>query len=651
MRLPFLYSSLLLLTIATFLTSGLLWCQAPAFPLPAADTTGKKLEILEAKRYNFKQIDSAGDFVSLAGNVKIRQGKTLFYCDSAVLDQKKNIVEAFGNIHINDDDSINTYSQYLKYFGREKDAILKNKVKLTDGKGVLTTNELHYNTLTKIGTYENGGKVVTGKTTLTSTQGVYYGETRDIYFKKKVVMVDPGFRITTDTLLYNTYTEIARFTVPTIIKNEQRTITTTEGYYDMKLKKAVFGKRPTINDKDYTLTADDIALDEASGFGDAMGSAIYKSKDTANPINIIANRLQSNNKTKALLATQKPVMIIKQGADTIYLAADTLYTAKLTDLEESRYVPNITDKDTAVVAAALLLPDTAAPANLKPVLGRNVNQPKISVVDALAPKVILVPGADTLAQTPSVAIDTLKETKAIKTVFDPMAMLQTQVKDTLAKPQPKPRASLFAAVEKRRSRLPIDSAGNIDSSRNRFVEAYFNVKIFSDSLQAVGDSLFYSFADSTFRLFKNPVIWTQDNQITGDTIYLFTGNKKPKRMYVFENALAINKVDKFYNQVKGNTLNSYFVDGNINTIKAKGAAENIYYAVDNSGRYIGVNRSTSDVIEMYFAERKPKKIVFINNLKGTTYPMNQVTHEELRLRGFKWLDDRRPKSKTDLFGK
>ena len=102
-----------------------------------------------------------------------------------------------------------------------------------------------------------------------------------------------------------------------------------------------------------------------------------------------------------------------------------------------------------------------------------------------------------------------------------------------------------------------------DSNSNRFVEAYYNVKIFSDSLQAVGDSLFYSFEDSAFRLFKNPIVWAQENQITGDTIYLFTSNKKPKRMYVFENALAVNKVDKFYNQVKGNTLNSYFVDGNI----------------------------------------------------------------------------------------
>ncbi|MCY7421700.1 MAG: OstA family protein [Chitinophagaceae bacterium] len=597
--------------------------QVPSTALSAGDSTGKKLEILEAKRYNFQKKDSVGDFVSLAGNVRIRQYKTLFYCDSAVLDQKQNIVEAFGNIHINDEDSVHIYSEYLKYYGREKDAILKNKVKLTDGKGVLTTNELHYNTITKVGTYVNGGKVVTGSTVLTSTEGIYYGETRDIYFKKKVVMVDPEFRVTTDTLLYNTFTEIARFTVPTVIKNKQRTITTSEGYYDMKNKKAVFGKRPVIDDKDYTLTADDIAIDESSGFGDALGHAVYKSKDTANPSIIIANRLQSNNKTNALLATQKPVMIIRQGADSIYIAADTLYTARLSDLRTSRYVPSIlqfnietatietltkSQADSAGTTAIAQAKNAAAARNTLGSIGKGKPR-QITAKDSTMPQ--------------SSMIDSLPVATIVKT-------------DTTGK-----RVAITTAKK--------DTA-KTDSSTNRFIEAYYNVRIFSDSLQAVGDSMFYSLEDSAFRLFKNPVVWAKENQITGDTIYLFTANKKPKRLYVFENALAVNKSDQFFNQVKGNTINGNFIDGDINHIRAKGSAENIYYAADDQNNYIGVNRSTCDIIDMYFLNRKPKKIVFRNNLEGTTFPMKQVSHSTMRLRGFKWLEDRRPKTKADLFG-
>jgi len=630
-----------------FLTAAKVYSQPPAGVLSVGDTSGKRLEILEARRYNFQKKDSTGDFVSLAGSVRIRQGNTLFYCDSAVLDQKQNVFEAFGNIHINDEDSIHTYSQYLKYYGREKDAILKNKVKLTDGKGVLTTNELHYNTITKIGTYENGGKVVTGSTVLTSTEGIYYGETRDIYFKKKVVMTDPEFKVTTDTLLYNTFTEIARFTVPTVITNKQRTVTTSEGYYDMKNKKAVFGKRPFINDKDYTLTADDIAIDEQSGFGDALGNAIYKSKDTANPATIIANRLQSNSNTSALLATQKPVMIIKQGADSIFIAADTLFTAKLSNLRKSRIVPDI---ETAPAAAA----DTSRPA-VSAALARVVatnTLPNNSRRNANSASGVL-PGITSAARD---SVSAIAEEPIVPNPAD---------EPTVPNPVPfsPPSRSAMAAT---RDTNTVNRTGNNtasdttlrvaapgtpvkDSSNDRFVEAYFNVKIYSDSMQAVGDSLFYSFEDSAFRLFKNPVVWAQENQITGDTIYFYINNRKPSRMYVFENALAVNKVDQFYNQVKGNTINAFFVNGNIDNIRARGSAENIYYAVDDEGKYIGVNRSTSDVIDMYFKERRPKKVVFRSNLKGTTSPMLQVNHNELRLRGFKWLEERRPKSRLELF--
>lgn len=508
---------------------------------------GKVLEIIEADRYNFQKIENAGDFISLVGHVKLRQGKTLFYCDSAVLNQAANTVEAFGNIHINDEDSVHTYAQYLKYLGSEKTAFLKNKVKLTDGKAILTTEELEYNTLTKLGTYVNGGKVVNGKTVLTSKEGYYYGETRDIYFKKGVYLNDPGYKITTDTLLYNTYTEIARFTVPTKIVMDKRVVKTSEGFYDTKQKKAVFGKRPTVDDKDYTLVADDLAFDDASGLGEAQGSVVYKSKDTANGYAILANNIKTNQKSGGVLATQKPLMIIKQDKDSIYVSADTLYSGKLTELEKFRKVPDISD-----------------------------------------------------------------------TLYDGK---------------------------------PIKKMNPADSNSNRFFEAYFNVKIFSDSMQAIGDSLFYSFRDSTFRLFKSPIVWAQENQIIGDTIYLFTTNKKPKRFYVFENALAINKADKMlFNQIKGNTIHGLFINGNIDFFRAKGNAENIYYTADDQGGFIGVNRSTSDVIDAYFQDKKPYKIVFRNNLNGTLSPIQQVNSADLKVRGFIWNDDKRPKTKFDLLG-
>ena len=176
------------------------------------------------------------------------------------------------------------------------------------------------------------------------------------------------------------------------------------------------------------------------------------------------------------------------------------------------------------------------------------------------------------------------------------------------------------------------------------------MKIFSDSLQARGDSLFYSLQDSVFRLFTNPVVWAQENQITGDTIYLYLRNKKPERLQVFENAMAISRVDstQYYNQVKGNTINAFFTDGKINFLRARGDAENVYYGQDEFKKFIGVNKSSADLIDILFDDGKAKQVTFQRNLDGTMYPMREVNHEEIRLRGYKWLDAIRPRSKYEI---
>jgi hypothetical protein len=507
---------------------------------------GKILNVLFADRMNFQKLDSGNQFISLVGNVKVNQGKTLFYADSAVLNQKLNTLEAFGHVHINDADSVQTYSDYLKYLGKEKKAYLKKAVKLTDGKGVLTTDELEYDVNTKIGTYLKAGKVVNGTTVLTSKEGYYYGETRDVYFKNKVVLTDPDYKIYTDTLLYNTYTNVATFVCPTRIITGSRKIKTRDGYYDLKNKKAYFGKRPEIEDSTGTLKADEAAYNDSTGKGEFKGNVVYKGKDSASGYDLISNKLETDSKKGSFRATQSPILIIKQSKDSIFVRADTLYSARLSDLLMEKSVPNV---------------------------------------------------RDTIIGT----------------------FLKIDKKDT-------------------------------DSTSDKFFEAYSHVRIYSDSMQAVGDSLFYGLKDSVFRLFKTPVAWAQENQISGDTIYLYMANKKPEKIKVWEHAMAISHAgSEFYNQVIGKTINAFFVDGKINYLRSKGSpAESVYYGVDDYGKFFGVNKATSDVIDMYFKDGKPDKVVFRNKLEGTTYPMRQVDHELIKVKGFKWLEKRRPKTKFQI---
>ena len=547
-----------------------------------ADTTraGKTIVIISADRYNFQNLDSNAQFVSLGGHAIVQQEKTIFSADSIVLNQKLNTLEAVGNVHINDADSIHTYAQYLRYVGKEKKAYLSKSVKLTDGKATLTTNDLVYDVQLKTGTYINGGKVVNGKTVLTSTEGYYYGETKDVYFKKKVVLIDPSFKMYTDTLLYNLTTSISTFVTATKIMEGKRTITTTDGYYDTKKKKGFFNKRSVIDDSTYTFAADKTALDEATGLSEYQGNAVYRSKDTVGGYDLIAGNIKINKKTGSFLATKKPLLLLKQEKDTIYITADTLYSSKLDLLLKTRIVPVVRDAPTSV--------------QIKP----NGKRTKKDSTQRLAVTADSLPVINTNITSKHVAKDT---------------------------------------------------------NNNRFFEAYNNVKIFSDSMQAVCDSMFYSLEDSVFRLYKQPIAWTQNNQITGDTMLLFVENKHPERLYVYENALTIQKVAaQYYNQVKGNSINAYFVKGQMDRLRAKGNAETIYYGQDERNKFVAVNQANCDVIDMYFEkvkdDSKPQRIVLRNNLKGTAYPMKQVNHEQLRLRGFHWLNDKRPKSKFDLLG-
>jgi lipopolysaccharide export system protein LptA len=568
----------------------------------SGDTAARKqIIIIHSDKIGFKETDSVNKYQLLVGKVEVQQEKTLFYCDSAALNTTTNVMEAFGNVHINDNDSLQIYSDYLKYFGHEKKATLTKNVRLTDGKGVLTTNQLDYDLNTKIGIYTNGGKVVNDQTVLTSGEGYYYENTRDVHFKKNVVLIDPQYTIKTDTLLYNTNTGVSTFIVPTEITSDsgRNKINTSNGYYDTKNKRAYFGQRPKIWNGGTYIEADEVANDDSTGFGEARGKVIYK--DTVQKVTILANHMNTNKKENSFLATEKPVMIIKQDEDSLFIAADTLYSAKLSDLRRFRKVRNIlqsiTDEKSTSTDSAQTIEDSVT--------------------------------EETNEDSSLIRVDSIKaRTKPIFTLKDTILTIKKDSTLNL------------------KDRIQPKGADSTD----RFFEAYYHVRIYSDSLQAVGDSLFYSAEDSVFRLFDQPVVWTRESQVNGDTIYLYTQNKKPKRMYVFENALTINKVGSmYYNQVKGRTMNAYFENGNIVYSRTKGNAESIYYAQDDENKFIGVNKATADIIDMYFQDRKPQRVVFRSNLVGTSYPMRQVNHEELRLRGFKWLEDIRPKSENDLF--
>ena len=504
--------------------------------------TMRKIQIVQGKSLRFLTIDTT-TLQTMAGNVILKEGLTTFYCDSATLNQKTNVLEAFGNIHINDNDSIHTYSQYLKYIGKDRMAYLKKNVRLTDNKGTLYTDELEYDLKSGIAKYHNGGKIVNGKTELTSKDAVYYADTKDVFFKKTVHLVDPDRNIWADSLQYNVNTNIATFISPThIVGKDGSVIDTKNGTYNLKTGEANFYDRTVFQDSTHFGVGDKVRYDKVTGILQLEGKA--KFVDSVNKVTAIGDLLLIDTKHNSFLATRKPVMIFYQGKDSTYIAADTLFSG-------------------------------------------------LRKYDSLERRVVT-------------RADTLKKTTAIKTSAD---------------------------------------------SSIRYFLAFYHVRIFNDSLQAVSDSLHYSTLDSTFKLFGDPIVWNGKTQVTGDTIYMFTENRKAKRIYVFNNGMIINKAGEgVYNQIAGRTLNGYFTDGVIDYVRVKGSpAESIYYPQDDDSAFVGLNRSSGDVIDIHFVKKELNKVKFVNNVDGVLYPMKQTPADKKQLKNFKWQDKRRPKNKLELF--
>jgi lipopolysaccharide export system protein LptA len=508
-----------------------------------ADTV-RTIEILPGvRKLEYRKIDSLTEVQILAGNVRLRQGTSFFECDSCVINKRMNLFEAFGRVHINDSDTAHVYADHLRYLTDKRLAYLDNNVKLTDGKGRLTTNSLEYDVNTKVGVYKNGGKVFNKNTVLTSEEGYYYTDLKDVYFKKNVKLKDPKFTLESDSLLYNTDSETARFIAETLIKDSSnRTIKTREGFYNQRTGKAEFGKRPVVQDGAVQATGENMFIDDSTGITQISGRGILV--DTAAGRTVIADEIFYNKKTESFLATHKPLMILKQDQDSIFIAADTLFSARLTDLYNRK--DSTLRKDT-----------------LK----------GITVVDA-----------------------------------------------------------------------------NAKDSANRYFEAYRHVRIFTDSLQAVCDSMFYSFKDSVFRLFDKPVLWANESQVTGDTILLYTKNKKADRMEVFKNSFIANLVKPdVYNQVKSVRMDAYFREGTMDSVRARGNAESIYYIQDEDSAFTGINQSSCDLMDIFFREKELHRVVFRSQVKGTIWPVQQKSPQEMRLENFSWKGSQRPKSRYELF--
>jgi hypothetical protein len=192
-----------------------------------------------------------------------------------------------------------------------------------------------------------------------------------------------------------------------------------------------------------------------------------------------------------------------------------------------------------------------------------------------------------------------------------------------------------------------------EQDSSKFMLAYYDVRVYKRDLQAVCDSLAYILSDSTIELIGEPILWSDENEMSADSIDLLLKNKQLHSMYMRPNAFIVSEVDSIrYNQIKGDEIVGYFKDKQLKKIRVFGSGQTIYYGQDDDGKFIGVNWAESSDISISMEEQEIRSITFISEAEASMYPMGDLDpRTELRFKGFQWRIERRPLSKEDLFVK
>jgi len=262
------------------------------------------------------------DVQVLIGSVKLRHDSMYMYCDSALIYEKTNSVEAFDNVRMEQGDTLFIYGDYLYYDGIAQLAMLRGNVRMINRNTTLTTDSLNYDRLYNLGYYFDGGTLTDEENVLTSEWGEYSPATKLSVFNHDVKLVNPQFVLTSDTLKYSTLTKIATILGPSDIVSDKNHIYSERGIYNTTTEQAELLDRSILTNEGKKLTGDSLFYDRILGYGEAFDNV--QMNDTVNRNMLTGNYCFYNELTGSALATQRAVAIDYSQGDSLFMHGDTL---------------------------------------------------------------------------------------------------------------------------------------------------------------------------------------------------------------------------------------------------------------------------------------------------------------------------------------
>jgi len=561
----------------------------------------KKVKVKNADNF-ITEISDEKDIQYFRGNVKIVHDSIFMFCDSTTINENK--LNAVGNVIIVQDDTINVFSDSLYYDGDKKIAELFFNVVLQNGEKKLFTESLLYNLETKKATFQDTAILESHTMTLSSLKGVYDVESKRAKFYEQVTIIDGSFELKADSLDYDTDIDRAYFIGPTFITENDKQIYCEEGYYDIENGRANFAKNAVIKQEDQTAKALSILISEQDSSMTLVGNAEIKDStsiakgdeiyinDSTGDITIEGNAYYKKDEQ----VLEGPKIEFNNKTENIRLVGPSTINNKEGYLKGDT-IYYIKEKD----------------------FGKAIGN--VYWLDSIDNRTIIT---DELEYKEEVSYY-----KA--TAKDKRPLFSQVVEDD----------TLYLSAD------TLISSNEADSLS--FISAIKDVRIFKNDLQAICDSLYYSDQDSLFRLFQDPVCWSDTTQFSGDTITIKLTDNKVSDIIADKNGFIItHDSGDFYNQIKGKKIHSYLDSNELKLMVIKGNAESIYMVKDEEKAYVGANKNTCSHMAFHMKNQELDHIDFYTQPDNNMVPMEKAAPNDLKLDGFVWRISERPKDKDQL---
>ncbi|MGL5912930.1 MAG: OstA-like protein [Bacteroidales bacterium] len=580
----------------------------------------RQVEIIHADR--IKSLKHGESSINrLIGNVKLWHNGTTMTCDSAYL-YPDNRFEAFSRVVINKDTTW-LYGDYMDYESeRDLGKVRGEIVTMLDGETRLRTQFLDFNTATNVTYFSKGGTIDNGENLLESIQGTYYSDQKLAIFDTKVEMRNQDYSIKSDSLHYFTDDETALFFKQTYVFHDDVFMSFLEGSYQGKIDYFFMTQNVYMMSKEQEAWSDTAQYYRSQKESDMFGNV--QLFDSTQYAAVLAEHVKILENQDVAFATRNPVGVIfseNPADDTMFIKADTLL------------VRRITITDTIIIKAL----DTSL--NLR-------------IDSLLFDSTDLQLKADTLTST---SIDTTLTTPRIDAITQVQATdsLPTHAIDTLSIdsiPHQEKTDTLNTIELDSSIYLLANDSVYIRDSVLQYFHAYNKVRFYHPELQGYCDSLAHSEADSLTEMFYDPILWNQENQMTGDQINAYQKNNQIHSIELDGNGFMASEDDtvkQYYNQIKGKLVIAKFAQNDLYQIDVFGNGQTVMF-LREAEKLSGVNNSTSSELSIYVKNRKVQRVSYLSKPVSNILPPRKITAEEVTLRGLSWRGDIRPRSRYEI---